>query len=206
LLKDFNISAPSVLKPYFPLKEKDEMLLRQKVGKLLDSQLIVIHAGASCPSKRWPAERFGEVARFFQQKYGFQVVLVGGEETKPFSEQITHCLSSSINLTAQLSLGELAQLLKKSVFLLSNDSGPVHMASAVEKPVVSIFGRKEAGLSPTRWRPLGEKSFYVWKDVGCELCLAHQCQINFLCLTEISAQEVIQTIEEKILKSKTVSI
>jgi len=70
------------------------------------------------------------------------------------------------DLSGQLTLGMLGALLKKAKLLVSNDSGPVHIAVAVGTPVVSIFGRYEPGLGPDRWRPLGEKARVVMKDVS----------------------------------------
>jgi len=92
----------------------------------------------------------------------------------------------------QTTLGILAALFKKSGMVISNDSGPVHVASGVGAPVISIFGRKQKGLSPVRWRPLGDKAIAIHKDVGCIECLAHDCKKGFLCLKAISAEEVFE--------------
>jgi ADP-heptose:LPS heptosyltransferase len=67
------------------------------------------------------------------------------------------------DLTGRLTLGEVAWLLKGAKLLISNESGPMHIAAAMETPVITFFGRPEPGLSPTRWRPLGEKSFVIDK-------------------------------------------
>jgi len=66
----------------------------------------------------------------------------------------------------------------------------VHIAASLNIPVISIFGRKNSGLSPLRWAPRGENSFYFHKDAGCRTCLAHNCQKGFICLDKISPQEV----------------
>ena len=76
--------------------------------------------------------------------------------------------------------------------MISNDSGPVHVAAAVGTPVVDIFGRNQRGLSPQRWGPLGEGHVVLHKEVGCVTCLAHRCDIEFLCLTSLSVEEVYQ--------------
>ena len=70
--------------------------------------------------------------------------------------------------------------------------GAVHFASAVGTAVISIFGRNQAGLSPMRWRPLGEHSSFLQKDVGCVECLADQCQIDFKCLKELRVSDVLE--------------
>ena len=100
--------------------------------------------------------------------------------------------AKSLNLSGKLSLGTLGWLLKKAKLLVSNDSGPAHLATAVDTPVVSIFGRNQPGLNPIRWRPISERSAYIHKDVGCVECLAHKCQIDFKCLKEIKVEEVLE--------------
>ena len=97
-----------------------------------------------------------------------------------------------VNFAGRLSVAELAALLKRCRLLISNDSGPVHVAAAVGTPVVDIFGRNQRGLSPMRWGPLGDGHIVLHKEVGCVTCLAHNCDIEFLCLTSLSVEEVYQ--------------
>ncbi len=164
--------------------------------------LIVVHPGASCISKRWPSKKFSTLINALVQRFEACIVLIGGEETKEIAETIKKDTSTKVlDLTSIISLSQLASLLKRAKLLISNDSGPVHMASAVGTPVISIFGRNQAGLSPTRWRPLGRQSFYLHKEVGCEVCLAHNCQLDFKCLEVITVKEVLD-LTESILTRK----
>ena len=71
----------------------------------------------------------------------------------------------------------------------------MHIAVAVGTPVVVIFGRKQPGLGPVRWGPLGEKSRIIHKDVGCQECLAHLCQRGFACLEAVKAEDVMSAID-----------
>ena len=90
------------------------------------------------------------------------------------------------DLSGRLSLGMLGALLKRSALLVSNDSGPVHIATAVGTPVVSIFGRYEAGLGPQRWQPLGKKARVVAKDVSH----IPEAKRKFTYIDEIAVEEV----------------
>jgi heptosyltransferase II len=103
----------------------------------------------------------------------------------------TYMRSPAINLAGKTSLAQLAAVLKRCSLFISNDSGPVHIASAMNVPVVSIFGRNDAGLSPKRWGPTGVKSEVLHKEVGCVKCLAHNCARDFLCLKSITVEEVL---------------
>lgn len=194
LLKELEISLPETLETSFPLEAK----ARQSLTELLkheaipqDRPWVVLAPGASCPSKIWPAQRFGALADKIADSHEVTFLGIGSRADRPLLQKLTRAASVPIyDLSGRLTLSMLGFLLKDATLLISNDSGPVHVASAVGAPVISIFGRKQPGLSPTRWRPLGEKSRVIWKDVGCSECLAHRCEIHFLCLDAISVEDV----------------
>jgi heptosyltransferase-2 len=199
LLKFLDIECPPQLETYFPLLERErislEELLRQHqiAG---DNPWVIINPSASCPSKIWPPEKFGELINRLNAKYRLRFITIGSFRDRKINEAVSRFTTTRVhNLSGRLTLPMLGWLLKKSAVLVSNDSGPVHIAAAVGTPVVSVFGRKQPGLSPERWRPLGDHSKVVWKDVGCRVCLAHRCQIHFLCLEAVSAEEVLAQVE-----------
>ncbi|MBI4115568.1 MAG: glycosyltransferase family 9 protein [Candidatus Omnitrophica bacterium] len=196
LLKFLGVEAPQKLETYFPLKEKDraslDFLLRNLV-LATDKPYVVLNPSASCPSKIWHAERFASLSDELQKKYRVQVALIGSRQDRPLAKKVMGYTSERvIDLSGKLSLGMLGWLLKRSVLLISNDSGPVHVGRAVGIPVISIFGRNLSGLSPRRWGPLGEGGRIIHKEVACPVCLAHQCQINFLCLDAIAVKDVLK--------------
>jgi lipopolysaccharide heptosyltransferase II len=161
-------------------------------GKQTDAPLVVLHPGASCPSKRWPADRFAQAGDQLIQQLGAQVVVVTGPDGLEQGQAVAQLMRQPpLTALGTLSLGELAALLKAAQILISNDSGPVHLASAMQTPVVSIFGRWSQGLSPQRWGPTGPQSRVLHKDIGCRPCLAHECPVGFRCLEAISVNEVL---------------
>ena len=191
-VKELTAAEQEEIWSHVPQPEEAEEKIEQLLGEAKierGDKFIVIHPSASCPSKRWPQEHFSQLVRLLKEKTGFPVVVVtsGGEEE--FGEKIISA-NDVIDLRGDLSISELGSLLKRAGLFISNDSGPVHIAAALEVPVISIFGRKEAGLSPLRWKPPGRNSFYFHKDVGCTKCLAHNCQKGFLCLKSITPEEV----------------
>lgn len=200
LLEPLGIQAPVNPELYFPVPAAAE----EKAGKILkesnlstDRPLVLLSPGASCVSKRWPAERFARLAdalafHFHGNPAAPQFAVIGSEADRPLAAKILSSVQAPVlDLCGRLGLSELGALMKKSALLISNDSGPVHIAAALGTPVISIFGRRQPGLSPERWRPLGPDSRFIWKDTGCEPCLAHECRINFLCLDIVSAGDVL---------------
>jgi len=184
---------------YMSIKpESDEWakkLFRQEsIGKA--DKLLAIHPGASCRSKIWPKERFSEVADKLIEKYGFKVLIIAGAKDAALAQLVLNKMRhKAVNLAGVTSVSQLASLLKRCQLFISNDSGPVHIATAVGTPVISIFGRKQKGLSPKRWRPVGVRDQILHKEVGCIECLAHNCAKDFACLKAITVQDILNVVD-----------
>ncbi len=161
-------------------------------NKLAGSRLVGLGIGASCSSKVWPAEKFAETARMLKDRFAVEIIIFGSEQERWIADRFKKSADFSFfDLAGRLSLDKVIALISKLSLFVSNDSGLVHIASALDVPVVAIFSRNQKGLSPRRWRPLGDKSFFIHKPPAeCVECLAHKCQKGFLCLQNISAGEV----------------
>lgn len=181
--------------PVTPEAEKwAESFLRQE-GVADADGLAALHPGASCISKLWPVERFAEVADRLVDKYGFKILLVAGPKDAALAAKVAEGMRHRpVNLAGKTSLSRLAGIFKRCRVLISNDSGPVHLAAAVGIPVISIFGRNQKGLSPKRWGPANQKSRVLHK-AGCLECLAHNCKNKFACIMAISVEEVLSAAE-----------
>ena len=195
LLACFGIAAATP-QPFVPVRpdavQRVEALLAAQHVQPTDS-LVAIHPSASCISKRWMPERFAQVADRLAAERGVRICLVAGESDAVYAEAVARgMVHPAVNFAGVLTVAELAALLRRCRLLISNDSGPVHVAAAVGTPVVDIFGRNQRGLSPQRWGPLGAGHVILHKEVGCVTCLAHNCDIQFLCLTSLSVDEVYQ--------------
>ncbi len=190
----------SLFMPIRPESEKWIAELFSQEGIKTTDKLLAIHPGASCPSKIWPSERFAQVADRLAQKYGFKVFLIAGPKDIRLAQNVLKNMRHPlINLAGKISVSQLASVLKRCQLFISNDSGPVHIASGVGIPVISIFGRNQKGLSPKRWGPLGKRDKVLHKEVGCSECLAHNCIKDFACLKAISVDDVLE-VADAILK------
>jgi ADP-heptose:LPS heptosyltransferase len=116
----------------------------------LVSGAIVIHPGAAFPARRWPAERFGSVARQLAQS-GHPIVVTGTRAEKPIAEAVISAgdLPASSNLCGELDLVQLAASISSARLLISGDTGVAHLASAYGTPSVVLFGP----TPPSRWGP-----------------------------------------------------
>ena len=133
-----------------------------------------------------------QLVKLLKEKTGLKIIVITAKNEKDFVEKIIKG-NEVIDLRGELSLSEIGSLLKRAKLFISNDSGPVHIAAALGIAVISIFGRNDPGLSPRRWKPLGEKSIYLHRPpFDCPICLAHNCLKDFLCLKAIKPEEVLE--------------
>lgn len=190
---------------FMPIKTESEQWAKDLLasnGIKETDKLLAVNPGASCPSKIWPADRFAQVAEILAERHNFRILIVAGAKDIPLANMVAQKLEGrALNLSGKTSLSHLASILKRCSLFISNDSGPVHIASSLGVPVISIFGRNQPGLSPRRWGPLGVRDKYLHKDVGCIQCLAHNCKKEFACLKAISVEDVLPA-AESILKIK----
>lgn len=160
-----------------PKSEEEVDLLLKQAGIKNSDRLLAVHPAASCRSKMWPAERFGQAADALSLKYGYKTIIIAGPKDIACANAVESSMhQKALNLAGKISVSQLASLLKKCTLFISNDSGPVHISSAVGTPVISIFGRNQKGLSPLRWGPVGRRDSILHKEVGCIECLAHNCK------------------------------
>ena len=185
--------------------EKVKDVLRA-AGLSENDLIIAIHPGASCPSKRWSADRFAELADQLATSLRAKVVIIAGPVDVEIGNKVANLMKSkSLNLSGKTSIADLAALFKMCRLFVSNDSGPVHIASAVGTPVISIFGRNEPGLGPKRWGPVGRGDVFLQKDVGCAICFAHNCKLDFRCLKDLQVQEVFDAAKEMLVAENAIN-
>ncbi len=164
---------------------------------------VVIHPWASCPSKRWSQDGFAWVADRLIERYGVKIIIIAGKDDKEFGDRVSRMISAKhLNLSGEASISDLASIFKRSRLLISNDSGPVHIACAVGAPVVVIFGRADSGLSSARWGPIGGDDVILQKYIGCEKCLAHDCDRDFECLAATTKEEVLEAASKLLTRSE----
>jgi len=129
------------------------------------NNLIAIHPWTSDPIKQWPLLYFRDLAIRLIKEEGLRVVIVGGEDESGKSAEFFGNIDGNlINLTGKTTLMQLAALLKRCRLLISGDSGPVHLASAVGTQVLAIFRNDIPGKSPRRWGPWGKGHIAIEKS------------------------------------------
>jgi len=155
--------------------------------------ILLCAPGTNWETKHWSAERFAEVARHFLAR-GWRMVLIGSQRERAVCAGVAAAAPGTIDLCGATSLTELAALVRRSSGAITNDSGPMHMAVALDRPVVSVFGPTDAlWIGPYR-RP----DAVLRADLACAPCYLRQlrdCRHSHACMGEISAADVIERME-----------
>ena len=172
---------------------------------------ININAGELCLNRRWPREYFAKLTRELLSTYNICVFLLGGKNDKEYVKGLIRELPDDprvIDTSGKLSIKELVGLYSDCDLLISNDSGPLHLASMVELPTISFFGPE----TPALYGPLGRNHHAFYLDIYCSPCLnifnskLSRCHDN-ICLKGISPESVLKLIEKEklLIPSKTIS-
>lgn len=153
-----------------------------------DRPSVFLHVGASYgPAKRWPSERFAELGDRLAASHDAQVVLIGDEESRSAGREVTRSMKTpALDLCGRTPLPELALLLSNAQLLVSTDSGPAHLAAALDVPTLTLFG----STSPNWTRPLGTYTGIIHHAPACGPCFQRRCPLGTTaCFMAISAEE-----------------
>ena len=158
----------------------------QGVGR--DRPIVALCPGSTnSRAKRWPAERFAALADMLAEKVGAEVIIIGAGEELAVSEEVARAtLSRPVVLTGKTDLAMTTAVLGVADLLVTNDTGPAHIAAAVGCPVVVIFGP----TNPVTTRPYSPLAEVVQRPPDCAPCMLRDCPIDHRCMTAITAEEV----------------
>jgi heptosyltransferase-1 len=180
--------------PRFRLALEEDKDFARKLAAELPEPLAVLHPGARWESKLWPAASWARLVDWLSREKGLSVILTGSAGDRPRAEAIlARATAPVLNLAGRTSLGELASVLKQAVLAVTTDTGPMHLAAALGRPVVALFGP----TAPWRTGPFGAGHEIVRLALGCSPCFKRRCP-EPRCLTELPP-EAVQAACEKIL-------
>jgi heptosyltransferase-2 len=149
------------------------------------------------PAKRWPVEKFIAAAKEIQDQTNCNWILFGGKNDSPITSQIESEIQNSKfkiqNLAGKTSLRELMSLLKLCRVLLTNDTGPMHVAAALGTPVVVPFGSTSPELTGPGL-PGDARNHLLKSDAPCSPCFLRECPIDFRCMNDISVERVVEAV------------
>lgn len=185
------------LPPLLSVGEEEVAAVKQRFGLSGDAPLFGLNAGAEYgPAKRWPVDRFAEAASELHRQTQCRWVLLGGRGDRDLVAKLADALAGTvgsgnvINICGETSLRELCAALKTCEVVLTNDTGPMHVAAALGTPVVVPFGSTSpelTGPSPG----IGTGHEIILGEASCAPCFLPECPVDFRCMKSISVARVV---------------
>ncbi|MBC7837711.1 MAG: glycosyltransferase family 9 protein [Nitrospiraceae bacterium] len=174
--------------PQTDYDEVDRVLSRS--GVTPGTSWVAMNVSARWQTKRWPPASFAEVADRLQQEGFGAVVMIGGPDERADIAEVNRMMKTpAIDLAGATTVGLLPALLSRASLLITNDSGPMHVAAAVGIPIVALFGPTSA----VRTGPYGVGHAVLTGKVPCSPCFSRTCHntVSLECLKVVSPQQVL---------------
>lgn len=163
-------------------------ILRKFIPETKNTVIGIAPGATYGPAKKWFPDRFAAVADKLSEMYAAQIIIMGGKgdgETAGEVKKLAH--TELINLAGKTDLLEAIYLISRCSLFISNDSGLMHVAGALNVPTIAVFG----STNPVTTAPAGNKSVIVRKEVSCSPCLKTTCPTDFRCMSMISVEDVL---------------
>ena len=177
--------------PSLSSTEEQQFALMEKLGLHPTKAIAVFCPGAEYgPAKRWPPEYFAQLAVMLAPQY--EVWLVGSKKDSEIGDEIRRLSQGAcLNLCGMTEIDEAIDLIAKAAFVVSNDSGLMHVAAALAKPMVAIYGSSSPGFTP----PLSDKAVIAKLELPCSPCFERACPLgHFDCMKKLVPESIHEMI------------
>ena len=161
-----------------------------------DNPFILLHPGASAHARRYPAERYGVLARLLTRR-GWQILVTGVERETDLIEEVIEHAPDTHYLIGGTTLAEYAALVERAALVICNDTLPMHLADAVRTPEIVLFSGTDY---EEQWQPRATRSRLLRRKTSCHPCYLFECPIGLPCL-DISPEEVVEEVETLLVES-----
>lgn len=163
---------------------------RQILGIASDTPFAVCNPGAAWPNKRWPAERFGAVARDLHRRTGLRTAVVWGPDEATLAAAVARHSEGAAAMAPQTTMVEMLALAQAARVMVSGDTGPIHLAAAVGTPVVGVYGP----TPPGRNGPWDARDITVSAHEHCTCVFRRRCSSDAWCLERIEPAAVVDAV------------
>jgi len=185
LAEDSGSTIPRPLaNPKLTIKDAQRNATLHKLNLRQDKPIAIFCPGAEYgPAKRWPSGYFAEIAQRLHQ-HGYEVWLIGSAKDKPVANEINRLAGENcINLCGITDLGDAIALLTCARLVISNDSGLMHLAAALDRPMLALFGSSSPQFTP----PLSAQAQIIKLDIECSPCFKRECPlVHFNCMMQLT--------------------
>jgi lipopolysaccharide heptosyltransferase I len=184
--------------PRFPLQPPASDVAdraRQALGLERGAPFALLNPGAAWPNKRWPADRFGGLARAIHDRHGWPSVVAWGPGEEALARAVVDAAGRGrAALAPPTPLGDLLALLAAAGLVVSGDTGPLHLAAALGRPVVGLYGPTD----PARNGPWAAADVTVSRAASCRCPHQRRCHAERWCLDDVSVEEVAAAVDRRL--------
>lgn len=184
----------------FAISEKDTEYVHNylSLNKISETKIkVAVMPGGKYSSRLWPGKYFTELIDRINENFSANIFLIGSESEKKLTDKIKNQTKMKpFNTSGDLNIRHLGVLIKQCCLLVTNDTGPMHIADAVGTPTVSIFSAVDI---PFLWYPGRDNHIIFYNKVDCSPCFQQKCD-NHICMEEISVESVYKAVEKQLNK------
>jgi lipopolysaccharide heptosyltransferase II len=149
----------------------------------------LLFPGTNWATKRWPVAHFADIVQPLEKQFDLRCIVGGSSGEAQLASQIR----GAVNLAGKTNLRQLTALIERASLVISNDSGPMHIAAALGRPLVALFGP----TNPTRTGPYQREESVVRLDIPCSPCYARKC-LHQSCLRWLNVDAVLRAVENEL--------
>ncbi len=192
IVADFLGLGQKPVKFILPIDDADRTFARELLGG--DEPVAVLLPATHWMTKRWPVENFAALVEPLNRRFGLRSVVAGGVD----AAKMASAIPGATNLAGKTNLRQLAALLERADLVIANDTGPMHIAAALNRPLVTMFGPTD----PNQTGPWGRMDSVVRVDIACSPCESRTCS-HQSCMRWLGVEAVLAVAERQLCLAKS---
>jgi heptosyltransferase I len=177
----------------FPIEAAASHAAREMQNRT-GGRYALLNPGAAWPNKRWPPARLADVAVMLRERHDLTSVVLWGPGEEALADTVVRAARGAATLAPRTTIADLVALARGAALMVSGDTGPTHIASAVGTPIVGIFGPTR----PARNGPLSSRDVTVSRDASCRCHHLRRCTQARMCLLDVPVEEVFGAIDRRL--------
>jgi heptosyltransferase I len=191
LLEALGVQEPAI---DFPLIQAPSSAADVMVEHSAGAPFAVLNPGAAWPNKRWPARQFGELAAFLQEVRGIVPFVLWGPGEAPLAQAVVDGSNGAARLAPPTRIADMVEVFRRAALVVSGDTGPLHIATAVGTPTVSIFGPTDPARNGSHH--LADIAVSRFSTCGCHY--DRRCRMAEWCLASLPLAEVTAAVQQRL--------
>jgi len=195
LLHAIDVEAREIRFPFARVTSAAAAVVRAQAK----GSFALLNPGAAWPNKRWPSERFGELAMFLRDVRALTSFVLWGPGEQDLAEAVVRASAGAARKAPATRIGDVLELSRDAALMVSGDTGPLHIAAAAGTPVVGLFGPTD----PDRNGPWSEDDLTVSRFAACNCHYQRRCHQTTWCLGDVSVAEVSAAVQQRLARGRS---